>query len=67
MERVNPQLVKSIEDLLPGCPGLAEAMVRIYFLHRRFNRLPETAQHYDVYVTPEGGICRQPRVVRVMK
>jgi hypothetical protein len=70
---VNPELVKAIERLLPGCPGLAEATVRIYLIHVRADRLKQQnsdgvrALHYEIHESPEGRICASPRVVTVLK
>ena len=72
-EALNPELVKAIEQLLPGCPGLAEATIRIYYMHtqaERFRRRdPEAvgALNYEIFESPEGRICDYPRVVTVMK
>jgi hypothetical protein len=70
---VNPELVKAIERLLPGCPGLAEAMIRIYFMHLRADRSRRPnpdgirAVHYEIHESPEGRICAVPRVVTILR
>jgi hypothetical protein len=61
---LNPDLVRAIEGLMPGCDrGLVEAMLRIHFA-RLASSDRRGPGHWELHQSPEGRICGRPRWIR---